>query len=100
LRPDRQVELERERNRRPVVGVAGCDPAFGRLAVILVISRRLLRDRHDLEGSKEESLIQPALGGQARYVAGDLLGDCLRTDAPRALRRGDNEAGTAADQRR
>ncbi len=81
-----------------VVRIAGSDPAFGLRPEVLVVNRRLPHDRHDLEGSKQESLIQPALGGQARYVAGDLLGDCLRSDTRRAVRRGDNEAGTPADQ--
>jgi hypothetical protein len=56
-------------------------------------------DRHHLEGGKQLSFIEAALGGEAREMPRDLLGYGLGRDTRGAVRRGEDEAGAAADQR-
>jgi hypothetical protein len=61
LGPDREVELERERDSRPVVGVAVRDALLGLLAVILVLAPGLPLDRHDLERCEQQRGVEVTL---------------------------------------
>jgi hypothetical protein len=80
LGPDREPQLERKRDGRPVVGVAAGDALLGLLAVISVLARGLPVDRHDSERREQQRRVQVALGRQARDVPGDLVGDGLWGD--------------------
>jgi hypothetical protein len=62
LRPDGQVELERERDGRPVVRVALRDALLGLRPMVFVVGGGLLLDWHDLESGQQLSLMKATLG--------------------------------------
>jgi hypothetical protein len=90
LRPDREVQLERERDGRPVVGVAVCDALLGLLTMVVVLACGLPVDRHDLERCEQQRRVEAALGCKAGNVPGDLGDDGLCGDASRSMRGGDH----------
>jgi hypothetical protein len=98
LRPDWEVQLERERDGRPVFGVAVCDALLGLLTMVVVLARGLLVDRHDLERCEQQRRVEAALGCKAGNVPGDLSGDGLRGEAAWSVWGGDHQASTAADE--
>jgi hypothetical protein len=98
LGPDWELQLQRERDGRPVVGIAGSDALFGLLTVVLVLARGLPVDRHDLERREQQRRVQVALGCEAGDVTGYLSRDDVCRDASWSVRGGDHQAGTAADE--
>lgn len=99
LGPDGQAERECEGDGRPAVGVARGDALFGVLASPVVVGVGSPFDRHDLQRGEQKGRVQAPFGGQAWDVAGDLDGDGFGGDAARRVRRRDDEACAAADER-